>query len=109
MNRAERRKTGKVDKVKTYVLTQDQIDQLKQKAVDEATERAFQMFMSIPMMVLHDKFGFGQIRGSRFMDYAMIWFEAVQNGEVTLTELMNIAEDLTGVRVIMDNHGQKNP
>jgi len=99
MNRAERRKAGKTEKVKTYVLTQDQIDDLKQKAVDEATRTAFKMFMSIPLMVLHDKFGFGKIRGSRFMDYALIWFEAVQKGETDLKEIMKIAEDLTGVRV----------
>lgn len=108
MNRAERRKAGKTDKVKTYVLTQDQIDQMKKEAVDEATEQAFRMFMSIPMMVLHDKFGFGRIRGSRFMDYALIWFESVQKGETSLAEIMKIAEDLTGVRVILDTSRTKN-
>jgi len=107
MNRAERRKAGKkADKPKVYMLTQDQIDQLKKEATDEATRTAFKMFMSIPLMVLHDKFGFGKIRGSRFMDYALIWFEAVQKGETDLKEIMKIAEDLTGVRVIMDNLGQ---
>lgn len=99
MNRSQRRKAGKTDKVKTYVLTQDQIDQLKQ----DATEMAFRMFMSVPVMVLHDKFGFGRIRGQRFMDYALVWYESIQKGEVKLTEVMDIAEKYTGVQFIMDS------
>lgn len=115
MNRAERRRQGRSDKPAVYQYTQDQIDKMiqdavakeldgiKEKAVDEATRTAFQMFMSIPVMVLHDKFGFGQIRGNRFMDYAMIWYESVLKGETTLKEVMKIAEDLTGVQFIMDS------
>jgi len=106
-NRAERRRQKRQEKPKVYTLTQDQIDQMKKDAANEATEKAFRMFMSIPLMVLHDKFGFGRIRGSRFMDYALIWFESVQNGETSLAEVMKIAEDLTGVRVIMDTSRTK--
>jgi hypothetical protein len=102
-NRAERRKAGKTDKVKTYVLTQDQIDQMKADAMAEG----FRMCLSIPLMVLHDKFGFGRIRGTRFMDYAMVWYEAVMSGKTSLTEIMKIAEDLTGVKFIMDTSRTK--
>lgn len=107
MNRAERRRQKSQEKPKVYMLTQDQIDNLKREAVDEATMTAFKMFMSVPLMVLHDKFGFGRIRGSRFMDYAMIWYESIQKGETTLKEVMNIAEDLTGVQFIMDSTPDK--
>lgn len=115
MNRAERRRLAKqgvvAEKPAVYHLTQNQIDDMIRKAVDEvkddavnvATRTAFQMFMSIPVMVLHDKFGFGRIRGSRFMDYAMIWYESVMKGETTLKEVMKISEDLTGVQFIMDS------
>ena len=115
MNRAERRKAGKQEKPAVYMYTQDQIDKMiqdavakeldgiREKAVDEATRTAFRMFMSIPLMVLHDKFGFGKIRGTRFMDYALIWYESVMKGETDLKEIMKIAEDLTGVQFIMDS------
>lgn len=113
-NRAERRRAEKAAKKATvvYHLTQDQINQmineavekalagLKEKAVDEATRAAFKMFMSIPTMVLHDKFGFGQIRQDRFMRYVMIWYESIQNGETTLKEIVEIAEDLHGIKVV---------
>ena len=99
MNRAERRKNKQsAQKPKTYVLTEDQITKMKQDAVKEATRKAFFMFMSIPVMVLHDKFGFGKIRLGRFMDYALIWFESVQDNDTSLMELMKIAEKECGIR-----------
>ena len=99
MNRAERRRQGKsAPKPKTYVLTEDQIEKMKVDAVNEATRKAFLMFLSIPVMVLHDKFGFRKIRLGRFMDYVLIWYESVQNNETRLMELVKIAEDECGIK-----------
>ena len=100
MNRAERRKQKNASAPKTYVLTEDQIAKLKQDAVQEAMRKTFLMFMCIPVMVLHDKFGFGKQRLGRFMDYAVMWYESVHNNETQLTELVKIAGDECGVRVI---------
>lgn len=112
-NRAERRRAEKAAKKAevVYHLTQAQIDKLvndaieqaKHEAVNIAIPKTFQMFMCIPATVLHDKFGFGQVRMDRFMRYVMVWYEALQNGEVTVAELRQMAEDACGVRVIMDN------
>jgi hypothetical protein len=100
MNRAERRKQGKsAPKPKTYVLTEDQIEKLKRDAANEATRKAFVMLMSIPVMVLHDKFGFGVRRLTRFLDYVLIWCESVQNNETNLVELIKIAEDECGIKI----------
>lgn len=99
MNRAERRKAGKTEKVKTYVLTEDQIQKMKDDAAREATAKAFKMLLSVPVMVLHDKFGFGHIRLDRFMHYALIWFNEVMEGGTPLNEIMKIAEEDGGVRV----------
>lgn len=110
MNRAERRrlaKSAQKEKEKTYVLTQARIDEMKQDAVNEATRKAFLMFLSIPVMILHDKFGFGKKRLSKFMDYALIWYEAVQNNEVKLLELVKVAEDECGISVL--THGGGHP
>lgn len=114
LNRAERRRQEKAAKKPqaVYQLTQDQINQMindavakelagiREKAVDEATRAAFKMFMSIPTMVLHDKFGFGQIRQDRFMRYVMIWYESIQQGETDLKEIVKIAEDLHGIKLM---------
>lgn len=101
MNRAERRRSAKQqEKQRTYVLTEDQINQMKRDAVNEAMRKTFLMFLSIPVMVLHDKFGFGKQRLSRFMDYALIWFESVKNDETQLMELVGVAENECGIRII---------
>lgn len=101
MNRAERRKNKQsAQKPKTYVLTEDQINKMKMDAVNEATHKAFLMFLSIPVMILHDKFGFGKQRLSKFMDYALIWYESVQNGETHLLELVKVARDECGIDTI---------
>lgn len=108
MNRAERRRSAKqAEKPKTYVLNEDQIRQIKMDAVNEATNKAFRMFLSIPVMVLHDKFGFGKMRLSRFMNYALIWYESVQNDETRLAELVKIAEDECGIRTVHHERGDR--
>lgn len=101
MNRAERRRRKlNAAAPKTYVLTEDQITKMKQDAAQEATRRAFLMFMSIPVMVLHDKFGFGKQRLGKFMDYAVMWYESVHDNETQLMELVKVAGDECGVRVL---------
>ena len=97
MNRAERRRTkGNVAKPKTYVLTEDQIAQLKQ----DATSEAFGMLLSIPLTVLHDKFGFDDYQMDQFLHYALMWVDGVQKGEVTLNEVLEICENEVGIPVI---------
>lgn len=113
-NRAERRRQGRQEKPAVYQLTQDQIDQIKRDAVKEvvdsleqakveivqkATRTAFKMLMSIPSMVLHDKFGFGKIRQNRFMHYVTDWYDEVQSGGTPLEEIMAIAEEIHGIHV----------
>lgn len=107
MNRAERRKQKlSAAAPKTYVLTEDQIAKMKHDAVQEAMRRTFLMFMSVPVMVLHDKFGFGKTRLGRFMDYAVMWYESVHDNETQLMELVKIAGDECGIHVL--ERGAKN-
>ena len=108
-NRAERRRAEKAAKKANvvYHLTQEQIDAMmaeaKEEAVNIAIPKAFQMFMCIPATVLHDKFGFGQVRMDRFMHYVMVWYESLQKGETTMAEIRKMAEDACGVQLIMDS------
>lgn len=108
MNRAERRRSAKqAEKPKTYVLNEDQIRQIKREAVNEALDRAFRMLLSIPVMVLHDKFGFGKMRLGRFMDYVLVWYESVQSDETRLAELLKIAEEECGIHITLHERGDK--
>ena len=102
MNRAERRRSARnqQQETKTYVLTEAQIEQMKYQAVHDAMKKTFLMFLSIPVMVLHDKFGFGKQRLTKFMDYCLIWYESVRDDETKLMELVKIAEEECGIRTI---------
>lgn len=98
MNRAERRKTGKSGKAKTFVLTEEQLTKVKNDAMDEA----FQLLLSVPLMVNHDKFGHGAIRQDRFMSGCLMWLTSLQNGEITLDEIVKTCQDECGVQLIKD-------
>jgi hypothetical protein len=102
MNRAERRRSARdqQQKQKTYVLTEEQIQQMKYQAVHEAMKKTFLMFLSIPVMVLHDKFGFGEQRLTKFMDYCLVWYESVRDDETRLMELVKVAEEECGIQTI---------
>lgn len=102
MNRQNRRKNGTKGKAKTYTLTDDQIRQLKKDATEEAIQTAFILMMGIPCLTLRDKFGFGSERLTRFMDTSMMWYESVQNGEVTLDEILKTIKEETGFDVVHD-------
>ncbi len=100
MNRAERRRAKRTaEKPKTYVLTDDQIQQIK----FEAMEYAFRMLLAVPSLVLHDKFGFGRIRLDRFNYYALSWLKSVQKGEVSLETVMTLCKEEAGYDVIKED------
>lgn len=100
MNRAERRRNAVTTKPKTYVLTDDQINEIKRKVTASTLRRAFLMFLSIPVMVLRDKFSFDELQLGQFMDYALIWSDSVQDDETSLLELVEIAEKECGIRIL---------
>lgn len=98
MNRAERRRQNKSAQKPTAVrlMTDDQIQQIKNEAIDEA----FRMLLSIPNIVLSDHFQFTVPMLDEFNHYSLSWAEGVMKGEVTLTELLTICRDEAGVELI---------
>ncbi len=98
MNRAERRRNAKQEKPKTYVLTAEQIAKMEQ----DIARRMFYMMLAIPVIVLSDKFCFDEIQQNQFMHYALSWFDSLQKNEVTLMEMVEIAEKECGVRIIRE-------
>lgn len=96
MNRAERRRNARQEKPRTYVLTEDQIKKMK----SEATEQAFKMLLSMPVVVLHDKFGFDEVQLDEFIHYCTGWADGVQCGDVSLREILQICRDEAGIQII---------
>lgn len=118
MNHQERKLAKRAAKsAPTYTLTADQIQALKQEAYDksweeynsriesvkkEATDRAFRAVIAVPMVVLHDKLGFGVVRANRFLDWMMTWLRAINDDPGTLMELQELVYEFYGIKLMED-------
>ena len=115
MGRDERRKNKDKTKPKTYVMTEEQIEFIKKMAAEEAikneldkriasikaeaTENVMALMLSVPIVILRDKFAFGRIRIDRFLGYATTWIKAINDDGSTLKELIQLAYDEAGYEV----------
>lgn len=105
MNRAERRraeKQAKKDKVSTYNLTQEQINQIKKEARDEAIDTAFTLMLAIPLEVL---IGDGywaksaKRRLPKFLDDVLSLYDSWNKGVLTIEELREDLWNIGGIKL----------
>lgn len=102
MNRAERRrlKRSQESDNATYTLRNEDVTRIKQDAAREAVYTAFTMMLGLPVIVLHDKYGWGKKRLSDFMDYVLEQYDSFNKNFITLDDLWNTIEKETGVKLI---------
>lgn len=98
MNRAERRRNKSTEKPKTYTLNEEQIRQVKHEAMADA----FTILLAIPVLVLHDKFGFGKVRLDRFNHYVLMWLAEIDKGNTTVAEIKDILKREAGIEIMED-------
>ena len=98
MNRAEYRRSQR-QKNPTYTLTQEQIEAIKQRAVEDAMVNATILMLGIPCLSCRDLFGFGRKRLERLMDKNVFWLKSVHDGEVGLHEILKVIEEETGYTI----------
>ena len=117
MNRKERRKAARESGVKApakkvYMLTYEQLEKIKDDAInaalngpemdkikEQAMNRALRVLLAMPVVILHDKFGFGRVRQQRFLGYLKTWIRAINMDDGTLTEILEIAQKEAGYDV----------
>lgn len=95
MNRAERRANGIKTKEPIINIKVSELEAIKQQAVKEAVDKAFFLMLSIPVMVIHDKFPKlikrenekGESREVRFCDEVLELYDTFQKGYVGLQDL----------------------
>ena len=126
MNRAERRKQGiKVPPPKMKHISEEAynnaIDYAYRKGWDNAFEKASNVavayMMAVPLLVLNDHFNEirlkqvnGKSRVENFFDRCVNVFDEYNNGEDTLSRLMNDVEEKTGFKIserILDDTAKK--
>jgi Ca2+-binding EF-hand superfamily protein len=99
MNRAERRRRGIKGKEPIINLKSSNISKIKADATTQAVDTAFIMMLSIPLMVLRDKYGFGKKRLEKFSDYALELYDSFDKGYVSLDDLIEVLKEEVGVEV----------
>lgn len=100
MNRAERRANGNKGKVKTFNLTQEQIDDIRNQCIQIAREQAFLELFAYSIRVIHDKYPLLMKREGRVATFAhLLWdtWEDHQNGYFTTDDLRKTIKEETGL------------
>ena len=102
MNRAERRRLKRNQEScnATYTLRNEDVTRIKQDAAQEAIDKAFVLMLSLPMIVLHDKYGWGKKRLSDFIDHVLEQYDSFNKNFIALDDLWNTIEKETGVKMI---------
>ena len=103
MGRAEQRRAQREaqKKTKTYTLTQEQIDKIKEDAIKEASDTAFLLMLAIPVMVLHDKWWekTASKRCPQFVDQCLDLFDSFSKDYVTLDDLKQCLQEESGIKL----------
>lgn len=103
MNRADRRKLQKQGvKVKPEpvinIKTSD-VQNIKKEATTEAIDKAFLLMLGLPMLVLHDNYGFGKKRCERFIDQVLEMYDAFNKDYLTLDDIHKCLWEEAGVKI----------
>ena len=104
MNRAERRRAKKagipVKKEPVVNIKAADVQKIKQDASKEAADKAFLLMLGLPVMVLHDKFGFGPVRCERFTDAVLELYDSFEKGYVSLEDIHLTLKEETGITIV---------
>ena len=105
MGRAERRRQQKMDgkKMRKYILTQNDIDRMKNQMAEIVAEELLESVFGISVMVLHDKFGElmrkevdGKSREERFFDMCLNLYNSFESGYLTLDDIRKTLQEECG-------------
>lgn len=104
LNRAELRRMERENKKKkrTYVLTDDEIRQIKLNAAEDAAKIAVSQTIAVPVKVLAENFG--QLmkkdgREERFANLCIDYLKQVESEEVELKDIVQWLHDTTGIKI----------
>lgn len=94
-------------KTPTYNVTFKDIENYIQKGYEkgrkESIERASQLSMAVPIMVLRDEFGFGEKRIDKFITEYIKLYEAIEEGYLDLKDIIKTINEETGVKIVERN------
>ncbi len=92
MNRSERRRKERQAQKKTG-LSAKQIAEIKEDATNVAFDTVFSCLFTLPFVILHNKYGFGEKRLKRFNDELVELLKDVEDGKVDLQKIKKELEE----------------
>ncbi len=103
--RADLRRTNReVQKQsKKYTLTNAEIDKIKKDAAEKAIDIAMTLMLGLPVMVLHDKYGFREVRLKRFIDQVHELYDSYEKGLLTLKDIHDTLLEDVGITISLHN------
>lgn len=94
-------------KIPTYNVTyndiQGYIKKGYKKGRKDSIEKASQLSMAVPMMVLRDEFGFGQKRLLDFYNAFVELYDSISKGYLNINDIIKTINEETGVEIIERN------
>ena len=103
MTRAEMRRAARETskKTKTYNLTEEQIQIIKQEATTTAVNEAMILLLTLPLEVLMDHYWQKTYdkKIPEFTNYVLEYYEKWQNGELDMDKLKQDLWEFGGVRL----------
>ena|SRR3712207_2471683 len=103
MNRAQRRKAKRQGLIVTndpiYNIKQSDINKIKRDSTNDAIDAAMILLLSIPIKVMHDKYGWGIKKRLPELSEALIdEYQSFTDGEMTLQEYQQLVYEYCGIR-----------
>lgn len=97
-------KKKKKTKTPTYTVTYDEIQNYikhgYKKGKQDSIERATQLSMAVPIMVLRDEFGFGNKRLNQFFDNYLELYDSIDQSYLDIKDILKTLKDETGIEII---------
>ncbi|MBL7575392.1 hypothetical protein SAMN00017477_0898 [Peptoniphilus asaccharolyticus DSM 20463] len=94
-------------KTPMYNVTFKDIENYIQKGYEkgrkETIERASQLSMAVPIMVLRDEFGFGEKRIDKFIVAYIELYNSISEGYLDLNDIIKTINEETGVKIVERN------
>lgn len=56
--------------------------------------------LGLPLMVLHDKWGFGKVRGERFIEQVLDLYNSFEKGYLSLDDIHNCLWEEGGIKLV---------
>jgi len=56
--------------------------------------------LGLPLMVLHDKWGFGKVRGERFIEQVLDLYDSFEKGYLSLDDIHKCLWEEGGIKLI---------